>query len=193
MTSIIELVSSSWKGASTLTFLPPALRLFDAIEVGVEEFGEFFGRGTALELLFEFCAGATDLGLQPDLVERHAHNAALLADGLQNALANPPHGVGDEFEAARFVKFLCRFHQADVAFVDQVVERHALILILFGHRNHKAQVGFYQTLQRGLVAVADALGQFHLFVHREQFETADFGEILVDCGIAAVGDALLNL
>ena len=92
-----------------------------------------------------------------------------------------------------FANFLCRFHQADVAFVDQVVERHALILILFGHRNHKAQVGFHQTLQRGLVAVADALGQFHLFVHREQFETADFGEILVDCGIAAVGDALLNL
>ena len=167
--------------------------VFDAIEIGVEQFGEFFGRGATLKLLFKFRASAADLGLQAHLVERHAHNATLLADGLQDALPNPPHGVGDEFETARFVKFLSRFHQADVALVDQVVERHALILVLFGHRNHKAQIGFHQAFERGLVAVSNALGQFYLLVHREQFETPDFGEILVDCGIAAVGDALLNL
>ncbi len=40
-------------------------------------------------------------------------------------------GIGDEFETAGFVKLLCRFNQAEIAFVDQVGEAQSLILILF--------------------------------------------------------------
>ena len=52
------------------------------------------------------------------LVQRQAHDAALLCDGLQDALANPPYGIGDKFESARFVEFLSSLYKSQVTFVD---------------------------------------------------------------------------
>ena len=164
--------------------------VLDAVEVGVEQVGQLLGGGTALILLLKLGACTADFCLQTHLVEGHAHDAALFADGLQDALTNPPNGVGDELKAAGFVELLCGFHQADVALVDEVVERHALVLILLRHRHHKAQVGLHQAFECLFVAMADALCQFHLFVHGEEFQTANLGEIFVNRCITTIGNAL---
>ena len=50
-------------------------------------------RGTALVLLLELGYLVLDFRQRANLVEGQAHDAALLGDGLQDALTNPPHGV----------------------------------------------------------------------------------------------------
>ena len=64
------------------------------------------------------------------MIERQPHNATLFGDGLQNTLSNPPHGVGNKLETAGLIKFLGSFYQSNVAFIDEVGEREALMLIL---------------------------------------------------------------
>lgn len=53
------------------------------------------------------------------LVQWQAHDVALLGDGLQNALANPPNGVRYELEASGLVEFLCSLDQSSVALADE--------------------------------------------------------------------------
>nr|GEY37290.1 hypothetical protein [Tanacetum cinerariifolium] len=62
--------------------------------------------------------------------EGQAHDAALLGQSLQDALANPPHGVRDELEALRLIEALGRFNQPQVALVDEVAQGQALVLVL---------------------------------------------------------------
>ena len=64
------------------------------------------------------------------LIQRQTHNTTLLGDGLQDALANPPNGIGDEFKSARFVEFLSSFYQSDVTLVNQVCQCQTLMLVL---------------------------------------------------------------
>ena len=54
------------------------------------------------------------------LIERKAHNSTLLGYCLQNALSDPPYGVGDELEAAGFIEFLGSFDKTYVALIDKV-------------------------------------------------------------------------
>ena len=107
-------------------------------------------------------------------------------------LANPPHGVGDEFKAPGFVKALGGFDKAEVALVDEVAQAKALVLVLLGHRHHEAQVGFGQFFQRLLVAVADALRQRHFLVGREQIHFANLLEVLIQRLAFAVGNLLAD-
>ena len=93
----------------------------------------------------------------PGAVERHAHDAALLGQRLEDRLADPPHGVRDELDALRLVELVRRADQAEVALVDQVGERDALVLILLGDRDDEAQVAAHQLVERLVVARADAL------------------------------------
>ena len=51
-----------------------------------------------------------------------AHDTALLGKGLEDALADPPHGVGDELEATGLVELLGGLDQAQVALIDEVGE-----------------------------------------------------------------------
>ena len=118
------------------------------------------------------------------LVQRQAHDAALLGDGLQDALANPPYGIGDEFESARFVEFLSSFYQSDVSFVNQVRQCQTLMLVLLSYRDDETEVGCHQTLL-GLLALrstlADSLRQFNLFINGHKGLTTDFYKVLVKC------------
>ena len=83
--------------------------------------------------LFETVDFLIDLAQCTALVERESHDAALLSDGLEDALTDPPDGIGNEFESTRLVKFLSSLHQSDVALVDQVGKRQTLVLVLLGH------------------------------------------------------------
>ena len=118
------------------------------------------------------------------LVQRQAHDTALLGDGLQDALTDPPYGIGDEFETARLIKFLSSLYQSDVSLVDQVGQRQTLMLILLGDRHDKAEVGSHQTLLSLLAlrtALTDGLCQFDFLIYRYKGLTTDFYKILVEC------------
>ncbi len=76
------------------------------------------------------------------LVEGQAHDSALLSYSLQDALSNPPYGVGDELESTCFVKLLCGFDQSDVSLIDEVGKAESLVLVLLRHGDNKSQIGF---------------------------------------------------
>ena len=70
--------------------------------------------------------------------------------------------------------------EAEVALVDQVGERHALILILLRDRDDEAKVGAHQLVERFLVAGADVLRQPHFFIARDQRIRADIPQVLIE-------------
>ena len=104
-------------------------------------------------------------------VDGHADGAALVGDGAGDRLANPPGGIGAELVAAVIVELLDGADQTDVAFLDQVEERHAATDVLLGDADHQAGVRLDEVLLRCLtifdgaqqaiafVRVIDALGQ----------------------------------
>ena len=74
-----------------------------------------------------------------------------------NGLANPPDGVGGEFIAAPILKFFDAFHQADVAFLNEVEKGLAAVGVFLGHRNDQPKIGLGH-VRLGLVrAVSGAL------------------------------------
>jgi len=64
--------------------------------------------------------------------------AGLFSERLQDALSDPPYGVGDEFESSGLIESLCCFDESEIAFVDQIRKRKSLILILFSDRHDKS-------------------------------------------------------
>ena len=143
-------------------------------------------------LLLEAGERLVDLVERSDLIERQTHDTRLFSQRLKDRLANPPHGVGDEFETARLVELLGGLDQAEVPFVDQVGQAESLVLVLLGYRDHETQVGLGQLFERFLIAFADSLGQFHLFLHRDELLLADLLQIFVERGALAVGDGFCN-
>src|SRR5688572_5534124 len=113
-------------------------------------------------------------------IERHADDATLLGERLEDCLPDPPDGVGDELDPLRLVELVCGADQAEVALVDQVRERDALVLILLRDRHDEAEVRPNQLVQRLLIVRADALRQRDLLVARDQRVRADVAEILVE-------------
>jgi DNA gyrase subunit B len=123
-----------------------------------KKLGKFLFRWRTLEFLLEF----RDFFLQPvestELVGRKSDDARVFGYGLEDGLADPPYGVGDEFEAAGFVEAFCGLDEAYITLVDEVGETKSLVLILLGDGNHKSQIGFSQAVESSLVASLDTLG-----------------------------------
>ena len=115
------------------------------------------GVGFAAKFLGELLLRAPELVHDFDHVHRDADGARLVGNGAGDRLANPPDGVGRKLIAAAIFEFLDAFHQADVAFLDQVEERLAAVGVFLGDGNDQAQIGF-RHLGLGLVrAVGGAL------------------------------------
>ena len=66
--------------------------------------------------------GVADLANLLHLVRRHAHEVGVLAQCLENRLADPPDGVRDELRALGGVVSVGRLDQAHVALVEKVLE-----------------------------------------------------------------------
>src|SRR5690606_15531847 len=72
-------------------------------------------------------------------VERHPHDARLLGQRLQDRLPDPPDRVGDELDPLGFVELVGGADETEVALVDQVGKRHALILVFLGDCDNEAE------------------------------------------------------
>ena len=70
----------------------------------------------------------------------------------------------------------------DVALVDEVGQRQALVLVLLGHGDHKAQVGGYEPLLCPFALASsflDLLCQRYLLIDGDEWGPAYFHQILV--------------
>ena len=76
-----------------------------------------------------------------DHVHRQADSAGLVAEAPGDGLADPPGGVGGEFEALAPVKFLNGADQAEVAFLNEVEDVEAAAGVALGDGNDESQVG----------------------------------------------------
>src|SRR5690606_29156330 len=146
----------------------------------VELLGDLLDRGLAPQLLQQGGRPLPDAVQRSCAVERHAHDAALLGQRLQDGLPDPPDGVRDELDALRLVELVGGPDQAEVALVDQVAERHALVLVLLGDGYDEAEVGADELIERFFVALADPLGQLDLVLALEQRIRADLLEVLIE-------------
>ena len=112
-------------------------------------------------------------------IQRHPHDTRLLSQRLKDCLANPPHRVRDELDSLGFVEFVRGADQTEIALVDQVGERHALILVLLRHRNHEAQIRTDQFVERILITDADSTRQFGFLFARDEGIDTDVAQVLV--------------
>ena len=159
----------------------------------VDHLGELFVGRLALVLLLELREGFVDLVKGTDLVQRKTDDTALLGQGLENGLTDPPNRVGNEFKAAGLIELLGGLDQAEVAFVDQIGQAEALVLILLRHGNDETEVGAGEFFEGFLVAFADALGEFHFFFRGDELLATDFLQVLVQRGAFPVGNRFGNL
>jgi len=82
-------------------------------------------------------------------------------------------------------------HQAHVALVDEVEQRHAVILVFARDFDDEAQVGLDHPFAGFLVALLDARGQLILLLDGEQRGLADFAQIEVEGGVAVIRQPLV--
>ena len=79
--------------------------------------------------------------LQPVVhVRGQPDRARVVLDRAHERLADPPHRVGRELEAAPVVELLDRADQAEVALLDQVREREAEVAVVLRDRDDELQV-----------------------------------------------------
>ena len=116
--------------------------------------GDLLDRRLTAELLGQLPLGAHDLVDRLDHVDWDSDRAGLVCDGPCDGLADPPSGVRGELEAAAIVEFLDRAHQSEIAFLDEVQERHPSIAITLRDRDHQSQVRLDEEIL-GLQAFVD--------------------------------------
>src|SRR5262249_9035128 len=146
----------------------------------VHAVGDLGVRGLAPELLQERVRSLADTMQRARAIERNANDARLLRERLQDRLTNPPHRVRDELDALRLVELMRRANETEVAFVDQIRERDALVLILLRDGYHEAKVGSNELVERFLIIRADTLREPDLFVATDQWVGTDVAQILVE-------------
>src|SRR5439155_25306944 len=85
-------------------------------------------------------------------------------------------GGGEPRSEAR-IKTFNGFHEANVAFADEVHQRKADAFIFAGDFDNQAQVGFYHVLASFFIARPDSVSQFNFLLRGKQFHLSDFGQV----------------
>src|SRR5690554_356844 len=125
---------------------------FDLVMGEVELLGDLLDSRLAAELLEQGRGPPADLVERAGAVERDAYDAALFRERLEYGLPDPPHGVGDELDALGLVEFPGGPDEAEVALIDEVAERDALVLVLLGDADDEPQVGANEFVEGFLAA-----------------------------------------
>src|ERR671910_2198858 len=131
----------------------------------------------AAQLGGELVVGAGHL---PDLIP-HVHGdadgAALVCHSSLYCLADPPRGVGGEPPATVGVELLHGPHKADVALLDQILEREPHPTIPLGNADHKPEVLFDELLARPVITGLRPLAEVDLLLVRQEVPLVDAREV----------------
>ena len=141
--------------------------------------GDLVMGGFPAKLLHHGAGPLADPIQRTGAIERYAHDTALLGQRLQDGLANPPDGVGDELDLLRLVELLRGADQAEVALVDEVGKGDPLILVPLRDRHDESQIGADERIEGFAIVIADAAGQFRLAFTRDQGIPADILQVLI--------------
>ena len=120
--------------------------------------GQFLVGGLTAEVLVHLPLDPGELVHLLNQVHGQPDGAALVGHATGDCLPDPPGGVRGELEALGVVELLHRADQAEVAFLDQVQQRHAAAGVALRQRHHQSQVGLQQVAACRLT-VADNHGQ----------------------------------
>src|SRR3990167_9208884 len=105
-------------------------------------FTQIFRGRFATHFLQHLPGNTVELVDRLDHVHRNTDGACLVGDRASDRLTDPPGCIGRELVTATVFELVHRFHQADVAFLNQVEELQATVGVLLGDRDNQAQVGF---------------------------------------------------
>ena len=93
----------------------------------------------------------------------NANRARLVGNCAANRLANPPSGIGAEFEAERMIELVDRANQTDIALLNQVQKVEPATDVALGHTDHQTQVALGQAVM-GTLGNPNLLLQFELLI-----------------------------
>ena len=93
------------------------------------------------ELLFQTGKGLVDLVDRTNLVERKAHDAALLCQGLEDALTNPPTAYEMNLKPRVSSKRWAALIKPRLPSLIKSGKDNPWILVLLGDGNHETEVG----------------------------------------------------
>jgi hypothetical protein len=113
-------------------------------------------------------------------VHGHSYGAALVGNGTLHRLPHPPGGIRGESPAAVGIELLDGLHQADVALLDQILERQSHPTVLLGYAHDEPQVLLDESLPGTLVSGLGPLGEVYLLGVREQLALVDVCEVAGD-------------
>src|SRR5437764_951708 len=123
--------------------------------------GELLRSRLAADLVQHLARGAHQLVDRLDHVHRDADRARLVGNRAGDRLTDPPCRIGREFIAAAIFEFIDRFHQADIAFLDQIEELQAAVGVFLGDRDDEPEVGLDHLLFRAAGFALAALDGLH--------------------------------
>jgi hypothetical protein len=87
----------------------------------------------ATVLLREFLCDSRHLVLRLEDVDRNTDGPRLVGESAVDGLADPPARVGAELDAACMVELVDSPHEADIAFLDEIVQRQSSVALLSRH------------------------------------------------------------
>jgi hypothetical protein len=91
----------------------------------------------------------------------------LVGQSALDGLLDPPSGVGGELAALFRIEALDGFHEANVAFGNEIGDGHAVVGIVLGDFNDQTEVCLDHVGSSLLIALMNALREFNLLFRGE--------------------------
>ncbi len=104
----------------------------------------------------------------------------MVGEGAFDGLLDPPSGVGGEFAALCGIETLDGFHEADIAFGDEVEERQAEVGVIVSDFDDEAEIGADHQGSGGFIALLDFGCEVDFLFNGEKGDEPDFAEINFD-------------
>ena len=117
-----------------------AMHLVELRERNARSLRQLLRRGRTTELADQHLAHLLELLLRLEHVHRDADRARLVGERTTDRMTDPPARVRREPQTAAVVEARHRVHEAEVALLDQVGERHAATVVAARHRDDETQV-----------------------------------------------------
>ena len=135
-----------------------------------------FGGIQPTQAFFRFAQVEEQLAL--GLGGGHFHDTPVAQDELMHLGAHPMHGETDQAHALVRIEAFDRFHQADIAFLDQIAHAQAIALVATGHMHDETQMRHHQmTGGFQVFVVTEGAGQSLFVFHRQHRYAVDRTDI----------------